>query len=288
MPGCDQWRLRDPGRRAAGARGGLPGPVLGRLRPRRAPRWACEGSTRDETGPATFVPADPTAVRVCLRTGMSGTSTDLDVGAASRIIAALRALPATRGPAPVRADRQAGRPTGPRGAADLRGPGPARTLQINLGCRPAVVGGTIVAPDADAVVAAITAATGYTLPRGDPAQPTLPRVTLPNGPLPSGPSGGGRSVVRAGRVADGLDIVAIGVADRERRSSRGGTPATPEARAGSRPPSSTAWACQARTASTSGAVKAMWTSRLGPSATGPVEIQKTGWSAIADGFHRSP
>ena len=39
-----------------------------------------------------------------------------------------------------------------------------RTLQINLGCRPAVVGGTIVAPDADAVVAAITAATGYTLP----------------------------------------------------------------------------------------------------------------------------
>ena len=39
-----------------------------------------------------------------------------------------------------------------------------RTLQINLGCRPAVVGGTVVAPDADAVVAAITAATGYTLP----------------------------------------------------------------------------------------------------------------------------
>lgn len=128
-----------------------------------APRWACEGSTRDETGPATFVPADPTAVRVCLRTGMSGTSTDLDVGAASGIIAALRALPATRGPAPcVPTDKPAGPPVLEvlLTFAD-RDP---RTLQINLGCRPAVVGGTIVAPDADAVVAAITAATGYTLP----------------------------------------------------------------------------------------------------------------------------
>ena len=63
---------------------------------------------RDRAG--DLRPGRPTAVRVCLRTGMSGTSTDLDVDAASGIIAALRALARHPGPGHLPADRQASRP----------------------------------------------------------------------------------------------------------------------------------------------------------------------------------